>query len=116
MKNVLPLQNDRKLSVICRVEESCLGPNGADYIYEFCQFAQSKIEILDSDYITWNIVRRKDNTQSEIEYNALTKMLTRPQAEKYLAVFGKNINEFERQLWLKLAALVNEFMGHSHLH
>ena len=42
MENRLPLY--KKLLVMYRIEPGCLGPQGADYVEEFCVFAKQKIK------------------------------------------------------------------------
>ena len=69
MKSSLPLSEDKKLSVIFRVEPGCLGPDGKRYVSEFCSFAQSELRSLDSDYIAWNIIPRKDKKLPEMQKN-----------------------------------------------
>ena len=39
MKNILPLSQDKKLTVVVRVESGCLGPNGSKHVEEFCSVA-----------------------------------------------------------------------------
>ncbi len=112
IKNSLPLPNDKKLSVTYRVESGCLGPDGTDHVEKFCDFAQKSIQSLDSDYIAWNIVPRSDKNLPEMQYRAIGKKMNHAQADKYLAVFGKSLDEFEIHLSDKLAALINEYMGH----
>lgn len=112
MKNELPLKENRKLSVTYRVEAGCLGPDGENYIADFCKFAQSALQTLDSDYIVWLIVHRKDKTLPETQYSVTGKKVTHDQAEKYLAVFGKNLDEFEEHLSDQLTTLVDQFMCH----
>ena len=73
MKNELPLTENRKLSVTYRVEAGCLGPDGVNYIADFCKFAQSALQTLDSDYIVWLIVHRKDKTLPETQYSVVGK-------------------------------------------
>ena len=112
MKNSLPLQENRKLSVTYRVEAGCLGPDGKSHISEFCKFAQSALQTLDSDYIAWNIVHRKDKTLPEMQYNIFGKIMNHYQVEKYLAVLGKNLDEFEGHLSDQLTVLIHQFMSH----
>ncbi len=112
MKNSLPLPEDKKLCVIYRVESGCLGPEGESYIAKFCSFAQSELRSLDSDYVAWNIIPREDKALPEMEYNIVGKKMNHSQAEKYLALFDKSLDEFEGHLCEKLATLINEFMGH----
>ena len=75
MKDLLPLHDDKKLAVTYRVEAGCLGPDGLNYISDFCNFAQSELQILDSDYIIWHIVHRLDKALPEIQYGLVGKTI-----------------------------------------
>ncbi len=112
MKHDLPLPDDKKLCVTYRVEPGCLGPEGAKHVVQFCQYAQENIKTLDSDYILWNIVPRDDKTLPEMQYNVVGKRMNHAQAEKYLEVFEKSLDEFEGHLEDKLAEFIEAFMGH----
>jgi len=112
MKKTLPLQDNRKLSVTYRVEAGCLGPDGLNYIMDFCKFSQLELQSLDSDYIIWNIVHREDKTLAEMQYSVLGKVIQHNQAEKYLAVFGKSLDEFECHLSDQITTLIHQFMKH----
>lgn len=68
MTTSLPLSDEMKLTVVFRVEPGCLGPQGANSVDEFCLFAQSKVESLDSDYVIWSIIPRNDKTLPEGHY------------------------------------------------
>jgi len=111
MKKSLPLQENKKLSVTYRVEAGCLGPDGKNHITEFCKFAQSALQNLDSNYIVWNIIHRNDKTLPEMEYQVLGKIINHFQAEKYLTVFGKSLDEFEGHLSDQLTTLIHQFMN-----
>ncbi len=111
MKDSLPLPNNKKLVVTYRVEPGCLGPNGIDHVVSFCEFAHKSIQTLDSDYVSWDIVARLDKNLPEMQFGVGGKVLTHDQADKYLAVFNKGLDEFEGHLGSKLAELINEFMG-----
>ena len=112
MKNALPLPEERKLTVIYRVEPGCLGPEGASHIIKFCIFAQAALQTLDSNYISWSIISREDKTLPEMEYNVVGKKMSHNQAEKYLAIFGKSLDEFEGRLSDQLTLLIDKFMGY----
>jgi len=112
MKKALSLPEDRKLSVTYRVEPGCLGPSGAGKIVQFCEYAQENIQSLDAGYIIWNIVPRHDKTLPEMQYNVVGKRMNHAQAEKYLAIFGKNLDEFDGHLVDKLAVFIDDFMQH----
>jgi hypothetical protein len=111
MKDLLPLPNSQKLVVTYRVESGCLGPNGIDHVVAFCKFAHKSIQSLDAEYITWDIVARLDKNLPEMQFGVGGKALTHVQANKYLAVFNKDLDEFEGHLGNKLAELINDFMG-----
>lgn len=112
MKHSLPLPEDKKLSVTYRVEPGCLGPEGKEHISDFCNFAQGELRSLDSDYIAWNVEPRSDKTLPEMQYSIVGKRMNHSQAEKYLAIFNKSLDEFESHLDDKLATLIDDFMSH----
>lgn len=111
MQNLLPLDNHKKLAVTYRVEAGCLGPDGLNYISEFCLFAQAALQISDSDYMVWNVIHREDKTLPEIEYGLLGKSVNSDKAEKYLSLFGKTVEDFESQISEHLATLIHQFMS-----
>lgn len=111
MSNLLPLHDDKKLAVTYRVEAGCLGPDGLNYISDFCNFAQSELKTSDSSYIVWNIIHREDKKLPEIQYGLLGKIVNSHKAEKYLSVFGKTLDDFECHLSDYLATLISQFMS-----
>jgi hypothetical protein len=112
MNSLLPLQDDKKLSVTYRVEPGCLGPEGASHVVKFCGFAHAELQSLDSDTIVLNIVPRADKMLPEMEYSIVGKKINYAQAEQYLAAFGQSLDDFECQLSDRLANLIDDFMGH----
>ena len=108
----LPLSEDKKLTVIFRVESGSLGPDGVDHVEPFCQQANEVFKTIDSDFIKWQIVPRHDKSLAEMAFKVLNKNLTHDQAEQYLAVFGKNLEEFEDRLIQTLSQLVGDYLGH----
>lgn len=111
MKNRLPLPQDKKLTVVVRVEPGCLGPEGQSHIEEFCRFAQIEVEPIDSDFVHWDIVPRHDKSLPEMQYKAMNKKLTHDKAAKYLQMFDKNLDEFEGHLHEKLSMLIDQHLG-----
>ncbi len=111
MPNSLPLDEDQKLAVTYRVEAGCLGPDGLNYIADFCHLAQAELQKSNSDYVVWNIVHRKDKTLPEIEYGLAGKAMNADKTEKYLSLFGQTLDDFESKISDHLAALIRQFMG-----
>ncbi len=110
MKAVLPLPQDKKLNVLFRVEPGCLGPDGINHIEKFCQFAQQQVEAIDADFVHWDIVARFDKLLPEMEYKIANKKLTHDKAAKYLAIFEKDLDEFEGHLNDKLGELIDNYL------
>ena len=112
MKNNLPLPQDKKLTVLFRLESGCLGPKGDDHIDDFCQLVQKEFVSFHSDYVHWDIVPRHDKSLPEMQYKINNKKLSHDKAAKFLDVFGKSLDEFEEQLHKKLALLIDQYLGH----
>jgi translation initiation factor 2 alpha subunit (eIF-2alpha) len=107
----LPLPLYKKLTVTFRVEPGCLGPDGIDHIEQFCKFAKHEVANLDSDFVRWVITPRFDKSLLETEYKTNNKRLDHDKAQKYLQVFGKELDEFEEHLQERLAELIDQFLG-----
>lgn len=101
-----------KLTVVLRVEPGCLGPNGKEYVEDFCRFAQEKVQALDAEFMHWEVVPRHDKTLAEVQYKVANKNLNHAQAAKYLDVFARDIDEFESELQDRLATFIDQFLGH----
>ena len=112
MKHNLPLPQDKKLTVLFRVEPGCLGPEGQDHVDKFCQYAEKEMAPVDSDFVHWEIVPRHDKSLPETQYKIGNKSLSHDKAERYLQVFEKNLDDFEGHLHDKLALLIDEFLDH----
>lgn len=112
MKNKLPLPQDKKLTVVFKVEPGCLGPEGKAHIKSFCQFAQKEMAAVDANFIHWIIEARHDKKSIEMQYKIGAKKLSHDKAERYLKMFSKKLDEFEGHLHDKLALLIDQFLGH----
>lgn len=108
MKHPLPALDEKKLLITYRLEAGCLGPDGENHITQFCQFAQSKFKA-DEEYMIWNLVDRSDKSLPEIQYSVMGKNLTTVQTQKYLSLFGKNIDLLEEQLSEKIADIIYQY-------
>ncbi|MFT7412539.1 MAG: hypothetical protein ACI9J4_000901 [Paraglaciecola sp.] len=111
MTHDLPLPMYKKLTVTFRVEPGCLGPDGIERIEGFCKFAKKEVIVLDSDFIRWVITPRYDKALLETEYKTNNKRLDHDKAEKYLRVFGKELDDFEEHLQDKLSILIEQYLG-----
>lgn len=111
MENNLALPEDKKLTVVVRVEPGCLGQDGDKRIEAFCKVAHLEFEAIDSGFINWQVLPRLDKSLPEIEYKTINKTLSDPQAKKYLAFFDKNLDKFEEHMHDKLAVLIEQYLG-----
>lgn len=112
MSNAQPITEDKKLSVIYRIEAGCLGPEGDTHVVAFCEFAQKAFQSVNANYINWFIVPRDDKSLPEMSYSAIGKKMSHSQADKYLAHFDQSLDAFEMDLGKKMAAVINQYMGH----
>lgn len=110
MKNSLPLPQEKKLTIVFRVEPGCLGPSGNSHVDEFCGYAQKECEQLDADFVHWEIMPRHDKTMPEMQYQINKKKLSHDKAAKYLELFKKDLDEFEEHLHKKIAYLIDAFL------
>ena len=109
MNNALPLPQDKKLTILFRVEAGCLGAEGDKIIKDFCRYAQQEKQQIASDYIHWLIDHRENNSQAEIQYQVGNKRLPRDKAEKYLHLFKIKIDDVEEQLFDKTTSLIETY-------
>jgi len=111
----MPLHNNlasaKKMTVIFRIEPGSLGPDGKEYVKEFCEFAQTQLQASPSYYLNWFIVPRYDKTLSELTFQLGNKTMTQEQATKYLSLFGESYMHFEEQLEGNLEAMINQYFG-----
>jgi len=105
------LPQEKKLTVLFRVEAGSLGRDGDAHAEAFSRFAENELISLDSDYIHWEIVPRHDKSTPEMEYRVNGKNLSHDQAAKYLEVFGQDLDEFELHLARNLSRLIGEYLG-----
>lgn len=111
MAQELPLPLYKKLTVLFRVEPGCLGPDGADHIEGFCKFAKKQVTGLHSDFVRWSITPRFDKSLPETEYKTNNKRLNHDKAEKYLHIFGQELDDFEEQFQELLSELIDQYLG-----
>jgi len=111
MKDTLPLAQNKKLMIHYKMEPGCLGPTGETLIDEYCQYAQKKIDDLNGDFVHWIIEPRNNKSDPEIKYQINGKDLLPAMVERYLAVFGRNVEEFEDQFNERLMDYIDDFMG-----
>ena len=110
MKSKLPLPQDKKLTVIFRVEPGCLGPTGSTLVDGFCSFAQKEVAMVDSDFVHWEILPRHDKALPEMQYRVCNKKLTHDKADQYLKLFQRSLDLFEEHLHEKIVLLIQQYL------
>jgi hypothetical protein len=105
------LSNENTLTVLCRIEPGCLGPDGKDHIEGFCLFAQKAMPLIAPKFVSWVIVPRYDKTLPEIQYQLNDRKLTFPQFGKYLEMLEHDPDEFSTQLDDNLANLIDRYLS-----
>jgi hypothetical protein len=110
MSNNPVIQDSHKLTVLCRIEPGCLGPNGVDLIDDFCRYAQSRVQSMNAAYVIWKLVARHDKTLPEMHYSISGKNLDHARAERYLAHFNQPLADFEDHFHNRLADLIDDYL------
>lgn len=105
------IPKSKRLIVIFRIEPGCLGPDGADHIEDFCEFARDKIQSQNQEILHWVLIPRYDKSLPELEYQIASKKLTETQAWAYLSAVEQRPEEFEDWLHQKLADFVDEYFS-----
>ncbi len=101
----------KKLSVLCRVEPGCLGPDGREHIEAFCTLAQQAMKHFAVDLVTWTLVPRYDKTMPEMEDTVDHKNLSRSQVSQYFNTLGQDLDTFEEVFNDKLTAFINLYLA-----
>jgi len=109
------LAEEKKLTVFYKMEPGCLGPQGETMIEQYCRYAQEKIEGLDENFVNWVIEPRFDKKLPEVQYKVNGKELISSMVERYLAVFGRDLDEFEESFNQKLTEMIEEFLDRKEL-
>ncbi|MBV1790186.1 hypothetical protein KQ940_19185 [Marinobacterium sp. D7] len=109
ISGVLP--DNKKLCVIYRLEPGCLGPNGVDHIKDFCAFADKALRSFYSAFVIWQVQSRDDKSLPEMEYRVNNRTLPRDKADRYLALMGKNIDEFEEYLHDDISHMIEDYFS-----
>lgn len=124
MTKTLPVSDDKKLRVIYRVEPGCLGPDGRKTIEDFCHFAQPQIQLpvapapdIGTGLVSWadliicQLLPRNDKKLPELQYQINNKSLSHEKAAKYIAMFDRQLNDFEDEIHEKLADLIDTHLA-----
>lgn len=105
------IPDSKKLLVIFRMEPGSLGPDGCQYIKEFCDFAQLQLQACAEAYLVWLVEPRFDKSLPEIEYQVAEKKLSSGKVCQYLNFFGESLDHFEEQLEDNFEAIINQYFG-----
>ncbi len=107
----MSLAENKKLTVIFRVEPGCLGPDGASHVERFCVTAKMGLKKLHPNFIAWQVVPRYDKNLPEVDYAINGKGLPREFATRYLAQFDEAIDSFEMALFDEVPDLIDQYFG-----
>ena len=107
--NALP--SDKQLAVLFRLEPGCLGPQGVDYIEEFCSFINNQPPEL--HYARFHFVARYDKKLPEWEYSINKRNLNDEKVALYLNLFQTDKHSFEEEIEELLAQRIELFFSRS---
>ncbi|MDO6452148.1 hypothetical protein Q4490_01095 [Neptunomonas phycophila] len=105
------IPEEKKLTVICRVEAGCLGPEGDKLVARFCGFALDNFERTLPAHIAIKVLPRMDKMLPEMDYQVMGRTLSREQSTKYLELFDDDTDQLEERLNAQLIELINQYLG-----
>jgi hypothetical protein len=100
-----------KLTLVFRIEPGCLGPDGKDYIEEFCLLVQKAFEQTHQRTVVLEIIPRFDKQLPETEYRIGERGLSREKAARLLSALGKDLDALESQLNDALPNLIEHYLA-----
>lgn len=99
------------LEVIYRVEPGCLGPQGKEYIADFCQFAQPLVTAHTAGFMRWILQPRFDKSLPEMQCTLAGRTLSSSQATRYFALYQADAEQLEMELNEQLTLLIDQYFG-----
>lgn len=99
------------LEVIYRVEPGCLGPQGKDYIEDFCKFSQPLVTAHTAGFMRWILVPRFDKSLPEMQCTLAGRSLTAAQAARIFAMYQADADSLEAELNEQLTLLIDQYFG-----
>jgi hypothetical protein len=102
---------NKKLTILFRVEPGSLGPQGKEHVDAFCSFAAKAVLKQEHPFLHWQLEPRHDKSLPEMAYRIGGKALNQAQVEKYLQVFDSTLDDFEWELAERMSALIEQYFG-----
>lgn len=100
-----------QLEVIYRLEPGCLGPDGAAYIEEFCQFAQPLVASQAPAFMRWQLTPRMDKSLPELQFTFAGRALNDSQAQRLLASYQLELDDLVEELNQNLTFIIDQYFG-----
>ena len=111
MNTVVSIPSEKKLLLTYRVEPGCLGPDGINYIKDFCKHAADAFINRHSNYVVYQFIPRYDKSLAEMEFSINNKRLSEEKASQYMSLFTQTLEGFEEDLQDQLTSLIDKFFG-----
>ena len=103
--------DENRLTIVFRLEPGCLGPDGKQYIEEFCVLVQHAFAKKTIGIVNWEIIPRYDKLLPETEYRLGERGFSRDKALRYLGACGKDLDTLESQLNLALPRMIEQYLA-----
>jgi hypothetical protein len=102
-----------QINALFRLEPGCLGPNGIDLAYAFCDQIKHDLQsqINNNQVINWRIEPRFDKTLPETEYSFNERPINPSQAKQLAEKLGINLDDIEMNLHDMLAEWIDDFLA-----
>ncbi len=105
------MTNNTLIEATYRLEPGCLGPDGAQYITEFCQFAQPLVSAHAPAFMQWVLTPRFDKTLPELQFSLAGRVLSDSQAERLCSSYQTDADTLVEELNHHLMLLIDQYFG-----
>ncbi len=100
-----------QLEAVYRLEPGCLGPDGAQYIEEFCQFAQPLVSAHAPAFMRWVLTPRFDKSLPELQFRLGSRNLSEDQADRLCSTYQTDTDTLVEELNHHLMLLIDQYFG-----
>ena len=107
----MQVAENKKITVIFRIEPGCLGPQGNSHVEKFCEQAKRVFMQRNTAFANWMIVPRYDKNLPELDYMLAQRPLSREHAARLLDFFGQDIEQFEMEAVDLLPEMIDQYFG-----
>ena len=107
----LRLADADKITIVLRIEPSCLGPDGRSHIDTFCLAAAAVFEAFEPDLINWVLLPRHDKQLPEQSFFIAGRTLSERQARLLLRRVARDPDALQERVDSLVVGLIERYLN-----